>query len=107
VPLLSPFGGGNQLKKSIQGISAFARGGIYGERDGEEYLKAPIDQNFLNLFRVGVAGRWADDNAREYIDSGFKSLSAKETQVYDFLVNDGASSSDAWQVLLARTLLKS
>ena len=78
--LLPPLGG-NQLRKTIQGVGTVAEGGYYTtNKDGEEQLRFPVEQTPGNYLRGAVFGRWSFPEAQEYIDSGFKPLSAEYTQ---------------------------
>jgi hypothetical protein len=81
--ILPPFGGG-QLKKSIEGISTFAKGGNYGiNSQGQETLKYPVEQTPGNFVKSALFGKWSTKGAVDYVDNGFKSLSVNQTEGYE------------------------
>ncbi len=81
--LLPPFGGG-QFKKTVEGLSTISKGGEFGiDSEGKETLKFPVENpNAGDYIKAGVFGKYALPLAKDYVDSGFKSLNAKETQGY-------------------------
>lgn len=98
--MLPPFGGG-QLKKAAEGVTAFALGGSYTlDNEGKKKLQYPIEnqtagQVALNLPRAVLFGKTANKYGREWVDNGFGSYSAKATEAYQALVDDGISQADA------------
>ena len=83
--LLPPFGG-NQARKTIEGVTTVAQGGSYTyDKEGNKKLKYPVAKTPLNYIRGTIAGKWAFPEAQEYIDSGFKSLSVKQTKELEAL----------------------
>lgn len=98
--MLPPFGGG-QLKKAVEGVTAFAQGGSYVlDNEGKKKLQYPIEnqtagQVALNLPRAVLFGKTANKYGREWVDNGFGSYSAKATEAYQALVDDGVSQADA------------
>lgn len=97
---LPPYGGG-QLKKAVEGVSAFAQGGSYiRDNNGKKQLQYPIEnqtagQVAMNLPRAVLFGKTANKYGREWVDNGFGSYSAKATEAYQALVDDGISQADA------------
>ena len=97
---LPPYGGG-QLKKAIEGVTAFAQGGSYiRDNEGKKQLQYPIEnqtagQVAMNLPRAVLFGKTANKYGREWVDNGFGSYSAKATEAYQALVDDGISQADA------------
>lgn len=81
--LLPPFGGG-QLKKTVEGVSTVANGGSYGvDSKGNDTLQFPVENpNAGDYLKAGLFGKYALDNAKEYANRGYKSLNAKQTQIY-------------------------
>ena len=78
--LLLPPLGGNQLRKTIQGLETVREGGYYTtNKEGEEQLRFLVEQTPGNYLRGAIFGRWSFPEAREYVDSGFKPLSAAYT----------------------------
>lgn len=81
--ILPPFGGG-QLKKTVEGVSTFAKGGNYGvNAQGQETLKYPVEQTPGNFVKSALFGKWSTKGAVDYVDSGFKALSANQTEGYE------------------------
>ena len=81
--LLLPTGGG-QLKKTTQGLKTFAEGGAYSkDAEGNKKLKYPVEQNLENFAKSALFGKWSTEGAKQYIDSGFKALSANQTEGYE------------------------
>ena len=81
--LLLPTGGG-QIKKTTQGLSTYAQGGSYSEdSEGKTRLKYPVEQTPGNLMKSLLFGKWSTKEAKTYIDSGFKALTAKQTEGYE------------------------
>lgn len=104
--LLLPTGGG-QLKKTTQGLSTFAKGGSYTkDAEGNPKLKYPVEQNFENLIKSMVFGKWATQGAKDYIDRGFKSLSAKQTEGYEKAMKAGITSEEFYKAYDAQRGIK-
>lgn len=96
--LLLPTGGG-QIKKTTQGLSTFAKGGSYSkDAEGKDKLKYPVEQNAINLVKSALFGKWSTPGARDYIDRGFKPLSANQTEAYNKAMKAGISSDDFFKV---------
>lgn len=74
--LLPPVGGG-QIKKTIQGVSAFARGESQTTSGGMRY---PIPQTLGNLAKTAVFGQYATKEAREYFDEAMRPLSESQAE---------------------------
>lgn len=92
--IVPPFGGG-QLKKTIEGIYTYSQGGNYGvNAKGEKQLKYPVEQNVGNAVKSALFGKWATPGAKDYIDRGFKPLSANQTEAYEKAMKAGISSDD-------------
>lgn len=81
---LLPPGGGGQLKKLYEGISTVANGGSYRQdSEGNDRLQfAVTDPTVLDYIQAGLFGKWALPEGREYIENGFKSMSAKDTEKF-------------------------
>ena len=92
--LLLPTGGG-QVKKTTQGLSTFAKGGSYTkDAEGKDKLKYPVEQTPSNAIKSALFGKWATPGAKDYIDRGFKPLSANQTEAYEKAMKAGISSDD-------------
>ena len=81
--LVPPFAGG-QLKKTTEGVSTVSKGGSYSvDSKGNETLQFPVENaNAGDYVKAGLFGKYALDNAKEYANRGYKSLNAKQTQIY-------------------------
>ena len=84
--IVFPFGG-TQAKKTAEGIATMLAGGSYvHDNDGNLKLQFPAyGESPLDWARAAVFGKWSSPEAQEYIDNGFKGLSADETSVYNYL----------------------
>lgn len=84
--IVLPFGG-TQAKKTAEGIATMLAGGSYvHDNDGNLKLQFPAyGESPLDWARAAVFGKWSSPEAQEYIDNGFKGLSADETSVYNYL----------------------
>lgn len=82
--LALPFGGG-QIKRVFEAIDAVRRGGVYTlDAEGEEQLQYPVYNDTFweavaNGLRAAVFGRTSLPTGREWVESGFGTLSAKQT----------------------------
>jgi hypothetical protein len=87
--------GGTQLNKTAQGLSTFAKGGSYTkDAEGKDKLKYPVEQTPSNAIKSALFGKWATPGAKDYIDRGFKPLSANQTEAYEKAMKAGISSDD-------------
>lgn len=79
--------GAAQVWKTVQGIDAVARGGSYKyTKNGELKMQFPVeDANVIDYAKAGLFGKYSLDEAKTYIDSGFKSLTEKQAQAYEEL----------------------
>ena len=99
--LALPFGGG-QIKKMAQGAQAVMQGGSYkADNEGRDILQYPIyndkpGEMAKNLAQALLFGKTATEEAQGWIESGFKNLSAKETEAYQEITayEDQRSSFD-------------
>ena len=83
-----PFGG-NQLKKTISGVDALARGGSYTEnvlttglRIEEPKLRFPVESTPQNTLRAALFGPYATSEGQEYTRENRRPLSERQTRVY-------------------------
>lgn len=102
--LAMPFGGG-QVKRAAEGIEAVVRGGSYSvNSDGEEILQYPVYSETagdlaLNTARAVVFGKSSLPAARDWVESGFKSLSVKETDAYQEMTAAGVDGETAFGLI--------
>lgn len=80
-PIVSPFGiGGRQLARTLRGAHSMVEGGVYGyDSEGKRYLKYAQGNGASDWAKAILLGQYATNAGREYVDGGFKSLSAKDT----------------------------
>ena len=89
-----PMGGG-QTRKSLQGIMSVVNGGKYKlNNEGEQQLQYPTYTDRpgdvpLKLAQGVLFGRTATQEAQDWIENGFKSLSVKETKAYQAITEGG------------------
>ena len=102
--VIPPFGG-NQVQKLWKGVKAYLEGGSYSvDKEGNDILQYPVykdkpEDAFWNLVRSAFLGKSSLPEAQDWVDSGFDSLGAKQTAVYQDLVAAGAGDREAYRVL--------
>lgn len=102
--IVPPFGG-NQISKIWKGVKAYIEGGSYGvDNEGNDILQYPVYKDepqdaFWSLVRSMIMGKSALPEAQEWVDSGFDSFSAKQTAVYQDLLDAGVEDREAYGVL--------
>ena len=75
-----PFGGG-QLKKTIEGTSMYNDNlPIKGSYTTSNQLRFEADDSPLGRLQAAVFGQYANENAREYFDKGYKPLTEKQIE---------------------------
>ena len=90
--------GGTQLSKTAQGLSTYAKGGSYSkDAEGKAKLKYPVEQTPGNFVQSAVFGKWATPGAKDYIDRGFKPLSANQTEAYEKAMKAGITSEQFYE----------
>lgn len=101
--LLPKFGGG-AARRAIEGYATIDAGGSYTyDSDGNRVLQFPAyGQKPQDYARAMLFGKWSSEEAQEYIDNGFKGLSADETAVFDQLRNNmGLDARQAMDTILS------
>lgn len=99
--LLPPVGGG-QLRKSLLGIAAVAQGGVYGiegDEDGGTYLKYPVYDDLQDQLNAIAFGTTYTEGGKEWVESGFKNLSVKQTDAYLQMTDSGADDRAAYDLI--------
>lgn len=97
--------GGNQLSKTWKGVAAYIKGGSYGlDGDGEEILQYPVYKDeggdaFWSMVKAMVFGKNSLGTAQDWVNSGFSSLNAKQTAVYQDMLEAGAKDRDAYELI--------
>lgn len=99
-----PFGGG-QLKKIYEGIEGVIQGGSYSvNAEGEQELQYPIyndtpAQAIGNALLAATFGRTSLPTGRDWIEGGFDTMGAKQTAVYQGLLEAGVPGEEAYALL--------
>lgn len=99
--------GGAQLKKTVQGIRAAAEGGSYKETPDGKKLKFYTDGDAGDYVRGALFGQYALPGAKEYVESGFKTLSVAETKAFDELRDSGMEPETAESLIYDLREIKS
>lgn len=101
-----PMGGG-QARKSLQGIMSVVNGGKYKlNNEGEQQLQYPTYTDRpgdvpLKLAQGVLFGRTATQEAQDWIENGFKSLSVKETKAYQAITEGGEDQRETYTFVQA------
>ena len=101
-----PMGGG-QARKSLQGIMSVVNGGKYKlNNEGEQQLQYPTYTDRpgdvpLKLAQGVLFGRTATQEAQDWIENGFKSLSVKETKAYQAITEGGTDQRESYAFVTA------
>lgn len=101
--LVPPFGGG-AIRRAIEGYATVDAGGSYTyDNNGDRILQFPVyGMDPLDYAQAMIFGKWSSEEAQEYINSGFKGLSAKETAAFDKLRREmGVDGHDAMEAVLS------
>ena len=102
--LALPFGGG-QIKKIYEAIEGVIQGGSYTiNAEGEQELQYPIYNDtparaIGNALLAATFGRTTLPTGREWIEEGFGTLGAKQTAVYQGLLEAGVPGEEAYTLL--------
>ncbi len=77
---VSPLIGRRQLGRTAKGARSMIEGGVYGyDSEGKRYLKYAQGNGVSDWVKALMMGQYATNAGREYVEGGFKSLSAKDT----------------------------
>ncbi len=79
VTYIFPPTGGGQIKKTIEGIGAFAQGGSVSKSGRVRY---PIEQTPGNFLRTAIGGQYALPQAREYFREGRTPLGEAQSEAF-------------------------
>lgn len=105
--------GGNQVRKTIQGVGDYLQGASYTENsnlnilfdmlEGQTFKEAanknirfPIEQTPSNLASAALFGRWATKEGRQYINEGRKPLTDPQTDKFEKLKKAGFNINDIY-----------
>jgi hypothetical protein len=84
--LASPIGGGGQVKKTIEGITAYSQG---ASKTDSGRVRFPIEQNIGNAIRTTLFGQYSTPEAREYFSKGRAPMSEDQSKKFNKLVDYG------------------
>ncbi|MBO5097076.1 MAG: hypothetical protein J6B96_02035 [Agathobacter sp.] len=81
--LLSPVGGGGQIRKTIQGLSMFTPDKeVKGSYTTGGRLRYEVEQTPLSTLQAALFGQWANENAVDYIDKGRTPLTPSQLEEF-------------------------
>ena len=109
--LVPPFGGG-QARKLIQGGVAAWKGGSYSvDNEGRDILQYPVyndnvEDRAKSWAQALLFGKTATEEAQSWVESGFKSLSAKETAAYQGMTEGGEDQRETYAFIQATRKLE-
>ena len=109
--ILPPFGGG-QARKLIQGGVAAWKGGSYSvDNEGRDILQYPVyndnaEDRAKSWAQALLFGKTATEEAQSWVESGFKSLSAKETAAYQGMTEGGEDQRETYAFIQAARKLE-
>ena len=93
--------GAGQIWKTSKGVKQLIEGGAFGtEADGSRYMKFPQEYDPESVIKTVLFGQYASDRGQEYIDSNFRSLSAKDTANMELANEYGVSNKDFFDTIL-------
>lgn len=99
---VAPFGYG-QLQKSWKGVKALLDGGSYTvNNEGEKQLQYPIfkeDMTPGQVLQAAVMGKSSLPQAKQWAENGYKGLNAKQTALYQDLIDAGTKDKVAYDVI--------
>lgn len=93
---LLPFGG-LQAKKTVEGAATMFAGGSYSyDKKGEKILQFPTyGQKPADWVQALLFGKSSSDEARAWRESGYETLNADETKVFDTLAKTADNNQEA------------
>ena len=96
--LIPPFGGG-QAKKAVEAASAYWQNGRYTmDKDGNLLLQFPMG-SVPDAVQAALFGTTSTKAGRDWVEDGFGSLTAKQTQAYKSLVDGGMDAHEAYGII--------
>ena len=92
---LLPFGG-LQAKKTVEGAATMFAGGSYSyDKKGEKILQFPTYGQKLADWAQALLFKSSSDEARAWRESGYETLNAEETKVFDTLAKRADNDQEA------------
>lgn len=101
--LLTPYGG-QQIKRSIEGVKSLAEGAV-SNKSGQ--VQFPVDRNLASTLQSIAFGKYSTENARMYFKEELSPLSEKETALWKSAVEKGEDPVKAWSALYQAKLIRS
>ncbi|WP_409276380.1 hypothetical protein V1499_23115 (plasmid) [Neobacillus sp. SCS-31] len=95
--LALPFGGA-QAQKSLKGLDALKKEGVYNK--AETKLKYPVENDALNSIKGTLFGPGAFREAREFYDKDRQALGEKQTLQYENIKASGGNSTAFYEYVL-------
>lgn len=96
--MVMPFGA-SQVKKTGQFVNDLVHGGAYAyDKEGNPKLKYPVE-GIADIARGLLFGSTATTGGKEWIESGFNTLSAEQTKAYEGVVDTGVDKYTALEVV--------
>lgn len=96
---------GGVVKKTVEGIDAYAKGGSYNyNAKGERKMQYPIftDEGAASVGRAVKSvlfGKTSTEGGQAWIEGGFGELSVKQTACYEDMVKAGEGQREAWELI--------
>lgn len=98
---VSPLIGRRQLGRTVKGARSMIEGGVYGyDSEGKRYLKYAQGNGVSDWVKALMMGQYATNAGREYVDGGFKSLSAKDTALMNIAEGLGIQKNVFYDTVL-------
>ena len=98
---VSPLIGRRQLGRTVKGARSMIEGGVYGyDSEGKRYLKYAQGNGVSDWVKALMMGQYATNAGREYVEGGFKSLSAKDTALMNIAEGLGISKNVFYDTVL-------
>jgi hypothetical protein len=95
-----PFGG-TQLKKSMEGLDAIKKKGVYTKKGEMMY---PIKPSLMKSLQLGTFGKYSSKEARDFFNAKQKPLSIKQTQRVESKATDEERIKEYAKILAERKL---
>ncbi|MCL1819426.1 MAG: hypothetical protein FWG36_02075 [Oscillospiraceae bacterium] len=91
--------GGNQLRKTAQGIETMMRGGRYRGYGEDSRLQYPVDGTWQEALQAMMFGNSGLQETQKYWASGLSGLSKPQTALYESLVDGGAGRKEIYNAI--------
>ncbi|MCI5678903.1 MAG: hypothetical protein MR278_02810 [Bacteroidales bacterium] len=99
VTYLNPFGGGGQIRKTVQGLNMMRKGGNFTQTNKGERLQFAVDQDKKsNWVQAALFGKWATPEGQAHMEKK-RTLSENDTETYEKLVDAGAKNTMSFETI--------